>query len=104
MKGFVLRRLQPHAHAIARRYADGESFEDLARHFDCGWGTIRRFLISQDVPLRAEPRKRKLDTAGAEVIAAFRAGTEIGEIATRYGVQAQTVRSYLVERGAMLGA
>ena len=102
MTGFVLRRLQPHAHAIARRYAEGESFADLASHYDCGWGTIRRFLISQQVPLRSEPRKRKLDGAGAEVIEAYLAGAEVGAIAARHGVQAQTVRNYLVERGAML--
>ena len=59
MRGFVLRRLQPHAHVITERYAKGESFADLAEHFDCGWGTIRRFLISQDVPLRQEPESMR---------------------------------------------
>ena len=101
MKGFVLRRLQPHAAAIMQRYSEGESFADLAEHFDCGWGTIRRFLISHDVPLRQEPRRRKLDAVGAEVLAAFRDGTDISLIAARYDVQAQTVRSYLVQRGAL---
>ena len=101
MKGFVLRRLQPHAGAIKQRYAEGESFADLAEHFDCGWGTIRRFLISHEVPLRQEPRKRKLDSVGADVLAAFRGGTDIGVIAGRYEVQAQTVRNFLLERGAL---
>lgn len=100
MKGFVLRRLQPHARVIVQRYAAGESFEDLAEHFECGWGTIRRFLISNDVPLRQEPRKRKLDGVANDVIEAFRAGAEVGEIAGRFGVQPQTVRNFLMERGA----
>ena len=104
MRGFVLRRLQPHAHVITERYAKGESFADLAEHFDCGWGTIRRFLISQDVPLRQEPRRRKLDAVGAEVIEAFRAGDDVGEIAARFAVQPQTVRNYLMERGALVAA
>ena len=104
MRGFVLRRLQPHAHIITERYANGESFADLAEHFDCGWGTIRRFLISQDVPLRQEPRRRKLDAVGTEVIAAYHAGVDVGEIAARFGVQPQTVRNYLLERGAVVAA
>ncbi|MCW1429090.1 hypothetical protein [Novosphingobium sp. JCM 18896] len=104
MKGFVLRRLQPHAGVIKQRYAEGESFADLAEHFDCGWGTIRRFLISHDVPLRQEPRKRKLDAVGPDVLAAFRGGTDISLIAARYEVQLQTVRNYLVERGALVAA
>lgn len=98
MKGFVLRRLQPHAHVIKQRYANGESFEDLADHFDCGWGTIRRFLISNDVPLRQEPRKRKLDAVAGDVIEAYREGAEVSEIAGRFGVQPQTVRNFLLER------
>ncbi len=100
MKGFVLRRLQPHAHIITQRYAEGASFEDLAEQFDCGWGTIRRFLLSNAVPLRQEPRKLKLDAVGDAVIEAFRAGVDIGEIAARYRVQPQTVRNYMIERGA----
>ena len=103
MRGFVLRRLAPHTGDIKQRYVAGESFEELAGHFDCGWGTIRRFLISEGVPLRQEPRKRKLDTFGIEVIKAFRAGTDVGEIAERFSVQPQTVRNYLLDRSAMLG-
>jgi len=85
---------------IKQRYDEGASFEDLAEHFECGWSTIRRFLISQEVPLRQEPRKRKLDMVGAEVIEAFRAGVDASEIGARFGVQPQTVRNYLLERGA----
>lgn len=102
MRGFVLRRLAPHAGVIKQRYVAGESFEELAEHFDCGWGTIRRFLIAEDVPLRQEPRKRKLDTFGVEVIEAFRAGTDVGEIAERFSVRPQTVRNYLLDRNALL--
>lgn len=103
MRGFVLRRLAPHAGAIKQRYVAGETFEELAEYFGCGWGTIRRFLISEDVPLRQEPRKRKLDSFGVEVIEAFRAGTDVGEIAERFSVQPQTVRNYLLDRTALLG-
>ena len=103
MGGFVLRRLEPYAGTIKQLYSEGASFEDLAAQFDCGWGTIRRFLISEDVPLRHEPRKRKLDTFAVEVIEAFRAGTEVDELAERFSVQPQTVRNYLVERGGILG-
>ncbi len=101
MKGFVLRRLQPHASAIKQRYAEGASFAHIAADFGCGWGTVRRFLISHEVPLRQEPRKRKLDTVGTEVIGAFRAGIEVGDIAARFNVQPQTVLSFLVERGGL---
>ena len=101
MKGFVLRRLQPHASAIIQHYRDGESFAEIAERFDCGWGTIRRFLISHDVPLRQEPRKLKLDAVGADVIAAFRSGADLAAIAARYEVQPQTVRNYLIERGIL---
>ena len=104
MKGFVLRRLQPHAGIIKQRYAEGESFADLAEHFDCGWGTIRRFLISHDVALRQEPRRRKLDAFGVQVLEAFQAGEDIGVIAARFEVQPQTVRNYLLERGATIAA
>jgi DNA-binding NarL/FixJ family response regulator len=104
MKGFVLRRLQPHAQVIRQRYAAGESFEDLAEHFECGWGTIRRFLISHDVPLRQEPRRRKLDSVGTDVVDAFHSGAAVNEIAARFEVQPQTVRSYLMERGALVPA
>ena len=103
MRGFVLRRLAPHARDIKQRYIAGESFEELAEHFECGWGTIRRFLISEDVPLRQEPRKRKLDSFGVEVIEAFRAGADVGEIAERFRVQPQTVRNYLLDRSVLLG-
>lgn len=103
MRGFVLRRLAPHAGAIKQRYIEGESFEDLAVHYECGWGTIRRFLISEDVPLRQEPRKRKLDSFGVEVIEAFRGGADVSEIAERFSVQPQTVRNYLLDRRALLG-
>ncbi len=102
MRGFVLRRLAPYAGKIKQLYSEGASFEELAMQFDCGWGTIRRFLISEDVPLRQEPRKRKLDTFGAEVIEAFRAGTNVGDIAERFSVQPQTVRNYLVERSTLI--
>jgi DNA-binding NarL/FixJ family response regulator len=103
MRGFVLRRLAPYSGDIKQRYVAGESFEALAEHFGCGWGTIRRFLISEDVPLRQEPRKRKLDTFGVQVIEAFRAGTDVGEIAERFSVQPQTVRNYLLDRSTLLG-
>jgi hypothetical protein len=102
MRGFVLRRLAPHAGVIAQRYEQGESFADIAEHFDCGWSTIRRFLLSQEVPLRQEPRRRKLDLVGAEVIEAFRAGTDVTDIAVRFEVQPQTVRNFLLEKGALL--
>jgi uncharacterized protein (DUF433 family) len=103
MRGFVLRRLAPHGHIIAKRYAAGDSFEDIAAHFDCGWSTIRRFLLSQEVPLRQEPRRRKLDQVHAEVVEAYRAGHEVEDIATRFQVQPQTVRNYLVERAGLAG-
>jgi Mor family transcriptional regulator len=102
VRGFVLRRLAPHASIIKQRYSEGESFEDLAAHYECGWGTIRRFLISQDVPLRSEPRKRKLDSFGVELIEAFRSGTDVSELAERFRVQPQTVRNYLLDRSALL--
>ena len=35
------------------------------------------------------------------MLAAFRDGTDISLIAARYDVQSQTVRSYLVDRGAL---
>ena len=101
MSGFVLRRLAPHAVAIKRLYQEGASFEDIAGHFECGWGTIRRFLISEEVPLRHEPRRRKLDLFAPEVIEAFHAGIDVGDIASRFRVQPQTVRNYLVDRGAV---
>lgn len=104
MRGFVLRRLQPFAGTIKQLYSEGASFEDIAVQFDCGWGTVRRFLISEDVPLRQEPRKRKLDTFGVEVIEAFRAGIDVGEIAERFCVQPQTVRNYLLDRSALLAS
>jgi hypothetical protein len=104
MTGFVLRRLAPHAGSITRRYEEGASFEELAAHFDCGWSTIRRFLISQEVPLRHEPRKRKLDSCGNEVVAAFRTGTGIDEIASRFRVQPQTVRNFLLDKGPIYAA
>lgn len=104
MSGFVLRRLAPHAETIKQLYNEGGSFEEIADHFSCGWGTIRRFLISEEVPLRQEPRRRKLDLFGTEVIEAFHAGTDVGDIASRFQVQPQTVRNYLLDRGALPGA
>jgi hypothetical protein len=104
MSGFVLRRLAPHAETIKQLYSEGGSFEEIADHFSCGWGTIRRFLISEEVPLRQEPRRRKLDLFGTEVIEAFHAGTDVGDIASRFQVQPQTVRNYLLDRGALPGA
>lgn len=101
MRGFVLRRLAPHAGIIAERYGNGDSFEDIAAHFDCGWSTIRRFLLSQEVPLRQEPRRRKLDDVHVEVVEAFQAGHEVEDIATRFQVQPQTVRNFLVERAGL---
>jgi transposase-like protein len=99
MGGFVLRRLEPHAGMIKQRYAEGESFEELAARFGCGWSTIRRFLISHEVPLRPAVRKRKLDAFGSAVIEAFDAGAPVGDIAVRFEVQPQTVRNFLIERG-----
>ena len=52
----------------------------------------------------AELRRRKLDLFGTEVIEAFHAGTDVGDIASRFQVQPQTVRNYLLDRGALPGA
>jgi uncharacterized protein (DUF433 family) len=104
MRGFVLRRLAPHAGLIAQRYETGESFADIAEHFGCGWSTIRRFLLSQEVPLRQEPRRRKLDDVHGEVVEAFRAGHDVEDIASRFRVQPQTVRNFLFERAGLVAA
>jgi hypothetical protein len=68
IRGFVLRRLAQHATAIFDQYGNGATFEQLAEQFSCSWQTIRRFLIANEIPLRALPRKLKLDPFATEVI------------------------------------
>lgn len=95
MKGYILRRLLPYADTIVQRYCDGDSFEELAAHYKCGASTIRRFLLSQEIPLRAAGRRLKLDAYHAAVMNAFHAGADAKEIAQRFQVQPETVVRYL---------
>lgn len=98
MKGYVLRRLAADASTIFALYAGGASFEELARRYGCSWQTVRRFLIANDIPLRAVSWKLKLDPFETVVCEAYANGVSIGALAERYGVQAETVRRFLVAK------
>lgn len=62
MTGYILRRLEPHAEHIIERYCSGETYDDIASDHACAWSTIRRLLLSHDVPLRrpeSRPARRR---------------------------------------------
>lgn len=56
VKGHVLRRLAPHAHDIVRQYEAGAEFHELGCAYGCSGGTIRRLLLSEEIPLRRAVR------------------------------------------------
>ncbi len=97
MQGKVLKRLALCADAVIVQYRHGASFEELAGPHGCAPGTIRRFLLSHDVPLRRTVRNRKLDEVGDEVVRAFLSGASIRHLADLNGVARSTVESYILQ-------
>jgi uncharacterized protein (DUF433 family) len=98
MRGYVLRRLAIETDVIVEQYRQGATFEQLGTSYGCAWQTIRRFLIASEEPLRRPVWKLKLDEFGPDILAAYASGTNVQQIATRYQVQADTVRRSLMAK------
>lgn len=58
MRGYVLRRLEPHFAQILARYEAGESFEAIAADHACAGSTVRRLLLAHGGALRPGKRRR----------------------------------------------
>jgi hypothetical protein len=96
MAGHVLGRLTPDAGAILKLYTEGVSLDDLGIRWHCHPSTIRRFLVSHDVPIRKTPLKRKLNEQ--DVIKALEAGWDVREVARLFKVRPEAVRQFLVTK------
>lgn len=96
MRGKVLSRLAPYAQIVVEQYQAGASFEELAVQYDCAAGTIRRFLLTQSVPLRPECRTEKLNSVINEVMQAFLNGETIDQIAEQHSVTVPMARKFIL--------
>ena len=96
MAGYVLGRLAPDAEAILKLYTEGASLDDLGIRWRCHPSTIRRFLVSCDVPIRQTPPRRKLNEQ--DVMKALEAGWDVREVARQFKVRPEALRQFLVAR------
>jgi len=94
-------KLQPVKDEIIQKYNSGDSFDSLALIYGVNPSTIRRFLIIVGVKPRPPLRPPILEKHSAEVIALYRTGKSTKELADKFGVDRNTVSTFLIKKKAL---
>lgn len=87
-----------------RLYKEGASLMDLAAESDVSAQAIRQSLLRRGVELRSpshnlKPRQPRLQLPANDIIARYKTGSSLREIAEDFGVSAKAVRSVLIRNG-----
>jgi len=95
--------LRRQSQQIIDGYVQGSSLDNLGVQYQCSASSIRRLLLSHNVLLRAPIRSRVLSKFRHEVLAYYRTGASLSQIANRFNVDRNTAGEFIRKNGISRG-